>query len=273
MSDPPDATVTPGTKIETPPEPISLQSLFGKFLALAGLAYGVGFTVILTHTATLHAPLIEPFQAQTIIAGLPIWLLICVGVWSWPEFMHRIMGGRKSLSDSVKGGLITTAICLTFLIPGAIWIGAKTPARNWPLGVILFGLSGLAFALTITFVVQARNIKWNDPGVPPLFNLICFWCGFVFFVIGYALLIYPKIPQSLGGGHPARVRILLKDKEVGNLLAPDTGTPNSGSEPGSVLLYYRAGSYLLVSRGENEPLVQLPADQVRAVEWLDSQAR
>ncbi len=273
MSETPDVPVTPATTGETPSERISLQGLFGKFLALAGLAYGVGFTVILTHTATLRAPVIEPFQAQTIVAGLPVWLLICVGVWTWPEFTRRIMGDRTTVSDSLIGGMITVAISVTVLVAGAIWIGAKFGAGHWPIGVILFCLSGLAFVLNITFVVQAHNMKWKDPGVPPFLSLVCFWSGFVFFVISYALLIYPRIPYNFGGGRPAHIRVVFKEPQVPNLLSAKTGTPKSINAPDEFLLFYRASSYLLVSRDENQPLIQLFSDQVRAIEWQDSQPR
>jgi hypothetical protein len=266
MNNSPEASATP----DSTHEPISLSGLFGKFLALAGLAYGVGFIVILTRTATLNAPVIELFQAQTIIAGIPIWFLICVGVWLWPEFARRILTGRSALSDSVKKGLITTAISVGFLIPCALWIGSKTPLRNLSVGVVLFALSGLAFALTITFVVQAQTIEWHDPGVRPLFQLICFWCGFVFFVIGYALVLYPRIPQSFGGGRPVHVQLLVKDREIASLLAPKGAAPDS-SNPLDLLLYYRTSSYLLVGRSEDQPLIQVPTDQVRSIVWLESQ--
>ncbi len=252
---------------------LSLQSLFGKFLALAGLAYGVGFTVILTRTATMGAPVIEPFQAQTVIAGWPIWLLICVGVWLSPEWIRRIMAGRYALSSSIKQGLITTAISVGILIPGAIWAGERTSARQWPFAVILLSLSGVAFGLTITFVVQARNIKWKDPGVRPLFSLICFWFGFVFFVVLYALLVYPRLPQSYGGGRPEQVRIILKNREVASLISPQPPTTAIESGTEQVLLYYRTSAYLLVSRTENHTLIQIPADQVQAIIWLESQPR
>jgi hypothetical protein len=267
MSNSPEASATP----DSTHEPISLPGLFGRFLALAGLAYGVGFTVILTRTATLNAPVIELFQAQTILAGIPIWFLICVGVWLWPEFMRRIFADRNARYDSVKNGLITTAITVGFLIPCALWIGSKTPARHLPVGVILFALSGLAFALTITFVVQAQTMQWTDPGVRPLFQLICFWCGFGFFVIGYALVLYPRIPQSFGGGRPVQVRLLVKDRDVAGLLAPKGAAPDS-SNPLDLLLYYRTSSYLLVGRSEDQLLIQVPADQVRSIVWLESQS-
>jgi len=272
VSNSPEAFATPNSQPEALHVPISLQGLFGRFLALAGLAYGVGFTVILTRTATLNAPVIELFQAQTILAGIPIWFLICVGVWLWPDFMRRILLGRSALSDSVKKGLITTAISVGFLIPCAVWIGGKTPARHLPVGVILFSLSGLAFALTITFVVQAQTMPWHDPGVRPLFQVICFWCGFVFFVIGYALLLYPRIPQSFGGGRPVQVRLVVKDREIANLLAPEGAKPDSSNTP-ELLLYYRTSSYLLVGRSGNQPLIQVPADQVHSIIWLESQPR
>lgn len=271
MSETPVAPVTPVSKGDALPDRISLQGLFGKFLALAGLAYGVGFTVILTHTATLKAPVIEPFQAQTVVAGLPVWLLICVGVWTWPAFMRRIMRDRKTLSKSVVQGLITTAISLTVLILGAIWFGAKTGARDWPFSVVLFSLCGLGFALTIFFAVWSHKSTWIDPGVPSLFSLICFWTGFVFVVVSYALLIYPIIPHNYGGGHPTHIRIIFKEPQTPSLLPAETGVPKSGHAPDEFLLFYRTSSYLLVSREENQPLDQIFSDQVRAIEWQDSQ--
>jgi hypothetical protein len=273
MSNTPDVPTAANAKAETNLERISLQSLVGKFVALTGLAYGVGFAVIMTHTAKLNVPVVEALQWQNIVAGSPIWLLICVGVWSWPGFVRRIMGDRITLSDSLRKGLTTVAVSLGVLLPGALWAGAKTPARDLPASLIVLGLSGIVFIFTITMVVQAQRIRWQDPGVRPLFQLICFWSGFVCFVIAYALFIYPEIPQSLGGGHPVRVRLLVKDREVANQLSQEDGQASSGGEPDVVLLYYRTSSYLLVSRFENRPLIQVPTDQIRAIVWLESRSQ
>jgi len=214
---------------------------------------------------------IEPFQAQTIVAGLPVWLLICVGVWTWPEFIRRIMGDHTSISDSLIGGIITVAISVTVLVGGAFWVGAKLGAGDWSIGVILFCLSGLAFLLNITFVVQAHKMKWKDPGVPPFLSLVCFWSGFVFLVISYALLIYPRVPYNFGGGRPTRVRLVFKEEKVPAQLPAEIGTPKSANAPDEFLLFYRTSSYLLVSREANQPLIQIFSDQVRAIEWQDSQ--
>ena len=47
----------------------SLLPRISELLKLGGVAYAIGFAVIMVHTARLNAPVVEAFQFQNILGG------------------------------------------------------------------------------------------------------------------------------------------------------------------------------------------------------------
>jgi hypothetical protein len=248
-----------------------LTSLLGKVVSAAGAAYAFGFVVIMVHTARMNAPVVEALQFQNIVAGLPIWVLIWLGLWLWPRLMVRINAPVAEKGLSTWKMLLIFGVCAVALIFVLRWEASPflSITGNNNLSGAFVVMSGALFSLALYMWVELHRKKREERMVA-LFQLVSYWLGMVFFVLVYAIFIYPLWPQSLGGGHPVQVRLLVKDADVGSLLTGQKGA-NGSLDSGPVALYYRNGSYLLIGTPAQQHLIQVPVDQVRSVVWLESQ--
>ena len=245
-----------------------------ELVKLAGSAYAIGFIVIMTHTARLHAPVVEALEFQNFVAGLPVWLPLCAGIWLLPRF------GRRFRSPDHAGNTTLNITGLSILL-GAILIGTVIAyaeirwlvGRSFTLSENLVIISAVLFAMIVSIVVQILREKRTRSGpLAVLMGGICVYAGISLFAVAYAVYGYPNLPQTIGGGSPVQVRILFKESGMREVLeeAPVPANQNPPSDP--VLLYYRTSSYLLVSAKEGRPLVQIPIEQIRAVVWVNSRA-
>jgi hypothetical protein len=117
-----------------------------------------------------------------------------------------------------------------------------------------------------------KNIRISDR-LRALFRAMSVYSGMIFLVLGYAILGYPNLPQGLGGGHSVRITLYFKDPPLALLLGGSSATGQQANASGPLDLYYRSGSYLLLAKAQSHKLIQVPADQVLAVEWLDSNSQ
>jgi hypothetical protein len=77
----------------------------------------------------------------------------------------------------------------------------------------------------------------------------------------------------MGGGHLAQVRLYYKEHGLSSLLGGGNGTGEQAAASDPVYLYYRTASYLLVSKVQGQPLIQVPMEQVVAVVWIESRSQ
>ena len=264
----------------SPVSPGSLTPLLGKVISAAGTAYAFGFVVIMVHTGRLNAPVVEALQFQNIVAGLPVWALVWVGLWLWPRFMVRIKAHAEGKGLATWKMLLMFGACALVLMLLMRWEASvflrseATPAflSGYNVSAILVLMSGVLFAYAISMWVQLHGKPKRDDQKIALFQLISYWSGLVFFVLAYAIFLYPLWPQSWGGGRPVQVRLLVKDAEVRSFITGQQGA-NASADSGPVSLYYRNSSYLLIGTPAQQHLIQVPADQVRGIVWLESQSR
>jgi hypothetical protein len=253
------------------------ESLFPQvsdLIKLAGVAYAIGFAVIMVHTARLNGPVVEALQFQNIVAGLPVWVPLCVGIWLWPKLIRQFAGGENYKVEldipriSVLGISLLLGVGLIYAI--IRWL----VGRSFSISESLVLMSATLFALMLSIAVQVYRHEHYKVGTDTaLFTLMCAYSGIIFLVLGYAIFGYPMLPQTIGGGRPVRIKMYFKDGGLSTLMG---GTPASGEQAATsdpVYLYYRTGSYLLVSKTESQPLIEIPADQIRAVVWLDSRSK
>jgi hypothetical protein len=244
-----------------------LHRLIGEALKLGGFVYVVGFVVIMVQTARLNAPVVEAFHFQNILAGLPVGVPLCIAVWLWPTLIRRIEPGPK-LKYVIIFVVVTLLVGVPLLFKEARWMFGE-----FSTSVEVMVISVIVFLLSVSFFYQAYQKKNEEQEV--VFRLMCVYSGVIVLVLVYAIFGYPNMPQSVGGGRPVRVKLYFKDAEPG-VLAEGSATSDkqpSVSEP--VYLYYQTGSSLLISKGQSpdQPLIQIPTDQVRAVVWLESRAK
>jgi hypothetical protein len=253
-------------------------------LKLGGIFYVVGFLVIMVHTNSLRVPVVEAFHFQNILAGAPIGGAICVfyllyQLRAWLKG-PIVSGGEEALKETVAWSLIIilTELLLipvmllelrfTWLMEVRTYIG-----RNFSNYENVILMAGILVSFNICLLVAAYVQKF-ERGQAVSKVLLAFSLG-VLLVIGYTILGYPKLPQSLGGGRPVKVRLYFKSDELSPLLGGSTACEKQAIATGPVYLYYRTSGYLLVSKDLNSdcPLIQVPTDQVRAVEWLESHSK
>jgi hypothetical protein len=251
------------------------------WVKLAGLAYAIGFTVILVHTARLNSPVVDAFQFQNILAGLPVWLLLCIGLWLWPrlagsvtkEVMAGFKNPRRAIAFAALGFCLSVAATWGEIL---LFLRSSGPAGiRATMGLNLIFICAI---FTILFASIAGQALWSWRGVQTesrrsftaLFVLLTVYSGFVTLVLSYAIYLYPLVPQSVGGGHPVQVRLYYKDSSLSPLLG---GTHIAGEESQAsdvVSLYYRTSSYLLIRSSKDQVLLQIPMEQIHTIVWLES---
>jgi hypothetical protein len=282
IENPKDAELTKPTAAGPVEE--SFLSRIKELIELASAAYAIGFIVIMVHTARLNGPVVEAFQFQNIIAGLPVWIPLGVGIWLWPRLRRPTAKGE---TITIKMSEPAFIILVVSVIVGAALVYFELSVifgGNLSISESLVLISGSVFATVLSIFFQGyRQESFRTGRFQAIVKLVCVYSGAVFLVVGYAIFGYPRMPQSIGGGHPVPVKIVLKDRALIPLLSQPSGAGSAAAAPSGsdeqgvtsdqVYLFYRTGSYLLVSRGNNQPLVQIPTDQVHAVLWVDSRAK
>jgi len=251
---------------------IDLEEVFANGGPLARLAqlgaffYVLGFIVIMVNTSGLNIPVIEALRIQSILAGLPIGLVIILVFLLWPK-LFVLAGGRETITKFVI--LTTVALLATPLILGEVGLlfGRFSIWGNELLTV------GILVALSISFYISAHDMKFERGKA--FAKTLGVYSLLMFLVVLYGTAGYPNVPQSVGGGHPAKVRLYLKNGEIAALLGGATASNENASVSGTVYLYYRTSDFLLISKEQktDQPLIQIPMEQVHAVVWLESRSQ
>ena len=256
--------------------PAGNESPFGavsELIKLAGSAYAIGFVVIMTHTARLHAPVVEALEFQNFVAGLPVWLPMGLGIWLWPRLIRRLHAHHE--------GLELSNLAFLFLFIGVVFgTGAAYAAirfiagRSFSTSENIVLISAGVFACILSILVQIlRSRRLRSSPSAMLLITISVYSGIITLILAYAILGYPRMPQSIGGGAPVRVKLYSKEGGMREALGESPAPPNQNPPSDPVLLYYRTSSYLLILPKEGGTLIQISMDQIRAVDWLDSRSK
>jgi hypothetical protein len=241
------------------------------WLKFGSVAYAAGFAVIMVHTARLDAPVVEALEFQNVVAGLPILLALGIAIWLTPWLLRPLTSGdspKVTISKTrifVAGCLLLAAVIGLYFDLRAVLHWQPSTSENW----LVF--SALVFISSVSMFAQAyqKNIRISDR-LRALFRAMSVYSGVILLVLGYAILGYPRLPQGIGGGHSVRVTLYFKDPPLALLLGGSVATSQQPNASGPLDLYYRTGSYLLLAKAQSHRLIQVPTDQVLAVEWLDS---
>ena len=243
-----------------------LLSLVKGLLEAGASIYVLGFAVILIQTLQLNVPAVEALHFQAIVAGLPVWLVLFCGYWLAERLVRRMVGGAPAdWRVGVAATVLIVATAGALYAEAHVLLGLRLSAGN--VGLVV---TSLVFVVSLVFLVLA--FKTENARIRPNLTVVAYiwmYSGMALLVLLFATLLYPRLPQSVGGGRPVAVRLLLKDEGVGAVLGGAGGAKGKDSLSEPLNLYLRTSSFLLVRRANDQPLVQVPLDQVRAIVWLD----
>ena len=204
-------------------ENIDLKALVEQLLAWATVSYGCGFFIVLLHTARLGIPVVDLLKPIYIWVGLPLALAGFAGsrVYFW---VRKIVRGhlsefRQSLKQTGEivrdpGGKPDAA--LEKLVAHTI----DATAEFLPLGAFsrwaLRRTLSAALAAWARDPAHARKILAEYGATLKAARVLIRLIGIllltslgVAMLCAYVWLLYPRIPQALGGGAARAVRVVL----------------------------------------------------------------
>ena len=250
-------------------------------LAWASISYAFGFATVTLHTYRLGLPVLEILSAVYIWIGLP---LATVAFFS------------KRLARLVKAAAVKRATVLR-----ESWVKATEQTDEKDLNVVAMAFSFVATVLpplsllepSLTRLVERANIGDSKgakraalylkrlaalvTGARAVFDLAYILYALltaIFLVYLYVWQLYPLIPQTLGGGRPRTVQlVILSDKSaaISPYIQQQQPTPGpvpvakSIVTPPLTLLYMTKENYYLQSKDGRR--FSLSAAAVEGVVW------
>ena len=276
-------------------------------LAWASVAYAAGFLTVMVHTARLGIPVIELIKPVYIWIGLPLALVVFSTRWLVKIAKSHYDLFRSELSTVVTGLLDTlrdrgiesgesnelarlateVLVAASSLLPfGAIVslaIGVPGLQRDFLVSALRVFIELLLKSprvrsiiirsiQTYTYIAQGLTAVNRFLSIAAILSLIPIGC-FLYIYLGY-----PVIPQSMGGGKPMAVVLIVNSEkipfdsiELGKLFP---NKPTSGSASKAVesleleLLYSTADEYFI--RASGQPIVSLNKGAVEGIVWLET---
>jgi hypothetical protein len=164
------------------------------FLLVVAVAYALGYATWSIHAYREHLGLLPALRFQYILAGLTPLILI----WVLISIVMPVRG--------IKSG--GWAIVATFVV-------VVTTISVSILALPFLGIGGLAIYAVATLLLFSTGIVFGAVGFLPI---AVPWAGLSVIAAGlafYVAVLYPQIPQELGGVRPSCAYFDLKAKEVG----------------------------------------------------------
>lgn len=185
-------------------------------LKLGGFLYVLRFVVIMVHTSSLHVPVVEALQFQNILAGWPIGLAIWLAYRLWPWARRAVRPEAVSTTGLLilVGGFLLSAIIVRLEL--LVFVSGLSIYAN----ILLF--SAIFFLVNVSFLYFAYDQRRER--MKPLFRASCAYSLVAFLVLAYAILAYPRMSQSIGGGRPQQVGLYLDSAELAGVLGASTGS-------------------------------------------------
>lgn len=275
-------------------------------LKWAAVAYGLGFVTVMWHTYRLGVPVLQLAEPANVWIGAPL----AIVVFFLDKLVKAANGVRKdfvagltearqmrsTLTESV-GDLQNLAdraadvmtISLTLTVP---FVVALRPVQRWiKIGCLRYIRPSAGFSRDRgisdehrkrTFRLIGRILRWSKfvSVTTLLINSVAMFCLVPLCCFVYVAAIYPVIPQTLGGGRPVSVKLILSEDSIpqgegfDSWLPPrgtsHTADSSSGSRRNSsivvpVTLYFRTERDLYVRRKPTDPVVSLSEHAVEGI--------
>jgi hypothetical protein len=239
------------------------KALAERVIAGASVAYGLGFAVVLLHTARLGVPVLELVKPIYILIGLPLAMLAFFSRQILKWLKGEAIAGRDELMKALKEQYIAESDEEKVVIDKIILSLDRVMPWYVPLRA-LRGLLGKVLQESITkkdpvtgrVLFSARLLDsysralYGSGALIRLVNLAFMVVVASFLVFLYVWEIYPRLPMAYGGGAPMSVRLLVKTSEIPAGILHLMGARKVDGEEASMtenvdLLYIASTAYLV----------------------------
>lgn len=266
------------------------------FLKWGAVAYGLGFVTVMLHTRKIGIPVIQLVEPVNIWIGLPLAVVLF--------FMDKLIARLKRIPDELIKELRVAKK------EGEAIKASSSPQQLLDAMLATLGKAyGLFRRLHIWFpkrILEATRQRLKtvlDPAKTPqeqrdtLRNQIGFFVRWLTVIIAvrnafnivlytvlifaacafYVWVIYPVLPQTVGGGKPMTVRLIVNTEKVptdaaglrdifpAGISTPQQGTRgDKGAETVPVTLHYQTEHTYYVSKSDN-PIIALDHAAVDAI--------
>jgi hypothetical protein len=201
-------------------------------VAWAAISYAFGFLIVLLHTARLGLPVLELLKPVYVWIGLPLALVAYFANQLVEPVRRRAKAIRQKFTEALGHGVephrtlqenadaLIEALGLIGPIPRfvtnayrsvlyrLIAVRSKPPTKTKSVDRILFYT-----ALSLRALDAVRSVA----------NLALYIFAICLLLFTYVWIVYPTIPQSLGGGAPTKVRLILKRNQIPEFLRGSVG--------------------------------------------------
>ena len=263
-------------------------------LKWGAVAYAWGFVTIMFHTSRLGIPALQVIEPINIWVGLPLAIVTyfadTMALYFWKnlsEFRAEIVGARlewkdiHSFQSSAESVINSSANLLASQMRVFLpYLGSRV--RSWVVerykqyGQKLIGLVGLKrlplqdWFAHILFLLRSAFALFTLVGAIYLLFIIVFAMWF------YIWIFYPFVPQTLGGGRPMNVQLMLEAEKIagGIVLLLTDGSKTKGGKTfttAPLMLYYETDDTYYV-RKDKGPFLSLRHDAVAGVIYSETWA-
>ncbi len=267
------------------------SGLIERILAHAAIAYGLGFVVVMLHTARLGFPVIVLLDPIYVWIGLPLAVIVFFGAQVVALIRTEVRGARENLMTALQ------------TLPDRPGMTAQLAAKE------LASLYGLTFSLPPMRRVAERVASLNldhyvrsapDPedaaavlkntlralerpvmimsAITRALNALSYALFLAGGLVVYVWTLYPQIPQAYGGGAPVSVCLVVDRTRFPIALlsdiAADTGRTHTLQSNATItdtipLLYTTDHNYYV--RGRSARPIAVARSGVVAVIWPSEQ--
>jgi hypothetical protein len=260
-------------------------------LTLASLTYGLGFLTVYVHTGQLGLPVLTLLEPVYVLVGLPLTLagLLVTRIWRWlrREIGNNIDRVRQAMQQyrdprvPQNQDVYTDFWNLYTAVMGAVTFILPAPTE-WLIQLIIKPYEQQARQLMLQDA-RARELAGQllqrlnalAAGVRHgvrLFGISLLVVGLIATVAAYIFWLYPRIPQSWGGGQVQQVQLLMAANKIPPMLASPLKASSEGAQASqlvTVKLLYNTGEFYFVE-ADNGARVALAKDLVNGVVWVAS---
>jgi hypothetical protein len=225
-------------------------------LVAGAVVYGVGYAVWSVAALRNDLGLLPALQFQYFVAGIVPVLVVLIAILM-AAALRRVFYGYRKWADQDTWVSVAGAGALLVAGLGAVGAAVYLIDRSIYAGICAFLLAMLLFGFQPSGTATGDQPRWlRRADVVLAVYLIPVVAG-VAAISFYAAVLYPRIPQELGGVAPRCARLDVKTDSVSETTLTELGASTRTvdvARSGAVSLHFHGGGSIIVKRAEGKTL-------------------